>query len=278
VQIAVTGASGFIGRALAERLRAAGHTVAPLHVRQLGAVPGGDAVVHLAGETVVQRWTAEAKKRIRASRVDGTIRLVNALASVQPRPAVFISASAIGIYGPRGDEILTESSAPGADFLAEVCVEWEKAAGRAAQLGMRVVTLRGGIVLGRDGGVLARLLPMFRRGFGGRLGNGRQWMSWIHREDLLDLIQFALRTPELAGAVNATAPEPVRNADLTATLARLLRRPAFLAVPALALRLAYGEMAGVLLGSQRVLPQAARQAGFEFRYPTLEGALGSLLA
>lgn len=272
MRIAVTGASGFIGRALVERLRAAGHEITSLYVRKLGAVEPVEAVVHLAGEPVAQRWTAKARQRIRASRVDGTLQLVNVLANLDPRPSVLVSASAVGYYGPRGEEALTESSEPGSDFLASVCVEWERTAERAALLGMRVARLRIGMVLGRGGGALARMLPIFRLGLGGPLASGRQWMSWIHRGDLVSMIEFALTTG-LSGAVNATAPSPVRNSEFTAELARLLHRPAFLPVPAFALRMAYGEMASVLLASQRVLPSAAQAAGFRFRYPELPAAL-----
>lgn len=272
MRIAVTGASGFIGRALVERLRAAGHEITSLYVRKLGAVEPVEAVVHLAGEPVAQRWTAKARQRIRASRVDGTLQLVNSLANLDPRPSVLVSASAVGYYGPRGEEALTESSEPGSDFLASVCAEWERTAERAALLGMRVARLRIGMVLGRGGGALARMLPIFRLGLGGPLASGRQWMSWIHRGDLVSLIEFALTTG-LSGAVNATAPNPVRNSEFTAELAGLLHRPAFLPVPAFALRMAYGEMASVLLASQRVLPSAAQAAGFRFRYPELPAAL-----
>lgn len=272
MRIAVTGASGFVGRAVVERLRSAGHEITSLYVRKLGAVDPVEAVVHLAGEPVAQRWTARARQRIRASRVDGTLKLVNSLANLEPRPSVLVSASAIGYYGSRGEEILTESSPPGSDFLASVCVEWERTAARAALLGLRVVTLRTGMVLGRGGGALARILPIFRLGLGGPLASGRHWMSWIHRDDLVSLIEFVLAS-NLGGAVNATSPNPVRNAEFTAELASAVHRPAFLPVPAFALRLAYGEMATVLLSSQRVLPAAAQAAGFQFRYPELGPAL-----
>jgi uncharacterized protein (TIGR01777 family) len=275
VRIAITGASGFIGRALSARLTAAGHSILPIRLREHAEVPPADAVIHLAGEPVAQRWTATAKRRIRESRVEGTLRLVESMARLSPPPATLVSASAVGIYGSRGDETLTEESAPGADFLAGVCVDWERAAGEAAALGVRVVTPRIGMVLGH-GGALARMLLAFKLGLGGRLGSGRQWMSWIHINDLAALIEFALGKPVLRGPVNATAPNPVTNAEFTRVLAYLLHRPAFLPVPAFALKLAFGEMASVLLASQRVLPQAAQAAGFRFEHPQLGPALATL--
>lgn len=276
MKITITGASGFIGRALAGRLVAAGHSVQPLKLRESAAAPAADAVIHLAGEPVAQRWTAEAKRRIRASRVEGTRKLVDSLERLSPRPATLISASAVGIYGSRGEAILTESSAPGSGFLADVCVEWERAAGIANALGIRVVEVRVGLVLGH-GGALARMLPAFKLGAGGRLGSGEQWMSWIHLDDLTALIEFALDQTSLRGPVNATAPNPVTNREFTRTLAAALHRPALAAVPAFALKLMFGEMASVLLDSQRVLPKGAEAAGFRFRYPDLAPALADLL-
>jgi uncharacterized protein (TIGR01777 family) len=276
MKVAITGASGFIGRALAGRLVAAGHSVQPVKLRESAAAPAADAVIHLAGEPVAQRWTAEARRRIRASRLEDTRKLVDSLERLSPRPATLISASAVGIYGPRGEVVLTESSAPGSGFLAGVCVEWERAAGIANALGIRVVILRIGIVLGH-GGALARMLPAFKLGLGGRLGSGGQWMSWVHLDDLTALIEFALGTTSLRGPVNATAPNPVTNAEFTRKLAATLHRPAFAAVPALALKLMFGQMASVLLDSQRVLPKAAEAAGFRFRYPELGAALADLL-
>jgi len=275
--VALTGASGFIGRALAERLRAAGHEVRPVKLREAEPVPACDAVVHLAGEPVLQRWTALAMERIRASRVDGTRRVVAGIAKLSPPPRVLLNASAIGICGSRGDEPLTESSPRGAGFLAEVCAAWEREADAAAASGTRVVKLRTGIVLGRGGGALARMLPAFRFGAGGRLGSGRQWMSWIHLDDMLGLIEFALGDAGLAGPANATAPSPVTNAQFTAQLAGALHRPAIVPVPAFALKLLLGETASVLLDSQRVLPLAALDRGYRFRYPELGPALADLL-
>ncbi len=206
--VTLTGASGFIGRALAARLSAAGHEVRPVKLREAQAVPACDAVVHLAGETVAQRWTAEAKQRIRASRTDGTRRLIGELEKLPARPRVFVCASAIGFYGSRGDEILDESSERGDGFLAEVCVALEQAADRAAALGMRAVKLRIGIVLGLGGGALARMLPAFRLGVAGRLGSGRQWMSWVHLDDLLrsDRVRADSRRHRRAGERNRAEP------------------------------------------------------------------------
>jgi uncharacterized protein (TIGR01777 family) len=277
MRIAMTGASGFIGRALTARLQAAGHAVEPLRTRETVQAPPCDAVVHLAGEPVAQRWTPEAKRRIRDSRVEGTRRLVESLARMSPPPAVLVSASAVGIYGSRGDETLTESSPPGSGFLAEVCVAWEREAQAAGALGIRVVNPRIGVVLGRGGGALERMLPIFRHGAGGHLGSGRQWMSWIHLDDLTALIEFALDNPGLRGPLNATAPHPLTNTEFTHTLGAALHRPAVLPVPAFALKLKFGEMASVLLDSQRAIPEALQAAGFQFRYPDLGPALASLL-
>jgi uncharacterized protein (TIGR01777 family) len=299
MNITVTGATGFVGARLVRTLLGAGHTVYALARQRPANLPssvrlsewragesepppeslaGADAVIHLAGEPVTQRWAPEVKERIRASRVDGTRHLVNALSTQSRRPQVLISASAIGIYGSRGDEILTEKSNPGDDFLAQVTVDWEKAAVLAEALGMRVVRLRFGVILGKDGGALAKMLPPFRMGLGGRLGSGRQWTSWIHIDDVLNLIQLALATAEVRGALNVTAPNPVTNAQFTRELAAALHRPAIFPVPKLALKLLFGEMAEVVLGSQRVVPEAANQAGFEFQYPQLAPALRRLLA
>lgn len=300
VKIVLTGGTGFIGRRLVRRLTEEGHAL-HLLVRpgRTGIGPSvecsvwdvlageppaaafaeADAVIHLAGEPVAQRWTPETKRRIRDSRVAATQRLVAAFAGLSQRPGVLVSASAIGYYGSRGDEILTEDSAPGQGFLPEVCVARERAAAGAEPHGLRVVRLRIGIVLGPEGGALARMLPPFRLGAGGRLGAGTQWMSWIHVEDLVDLIRLALNSDNLRGPVNAVAPNPVRNTEFTETLARILRRPALVPAPALALRLLFGEMAEeVLLASQRVLPRAAEAVGFAFRYPELGAALRNLLA
>jgi len=232
-------------------------------------------MVHLAGEPIAQRWTEAAKKRIYDSRVEGTRRLVNALKAQSDRPGVLVCASAVGIYGSRGDEILTETSAPGTGFLPRLAEDWEQAARTAEALGIRVISLRLGVVLGH-GGALAKLLLPFRLGVGGRLGSGRQWMSWIHIDDLVNLIVFALSNVTLSGAVNAVAPHPVTNAEFTRELARALHRPAIFPVPGFALKLLFGEMASMLLGGQRAIPQAALAAGFQFRYSELGSALAAL--
>jgi len=297
VNITITGASGFIGRRLMKLLSASGHT---LHVlsRHAGtnlppnvrlsvwdALTGpppetslrdAEAVIHLAGEPVAQRWTAEAKRRIRESRVQGTRSLVEALSKLSHGPRALICASAIGYYGSRGDEILTEASAPGSGFLPEVCLAWEGEAVAAERLGMRVARLRVGVVLERHGGALARMLPPFRMGAGGRLGNGRQWMSWIHLDDLCEMFRFAAEQ-QVRGVINGVAPYPVTNADFTRALAAAVKRPAIFPVPPIALRLLFGEMAEVLLSSQRVSPKGAEEAGFRFRYPQLAAALADAI-
>lgn len=277
MNVAVTGSTGFLGRQVIAALATAGHRPHPLprnpSPEKLNCA---DAVIHLAGEPVAQRWTPEAKQRIYASRVEGTRDLVNAISKSVHRPRVLICASAIGIYGSRGDEILKEDSRPAEDFLARVVVDWEQAALSAEALGIRVVNLRFGMVLG-NGGALAKMLPPFKLGIGGRLGSGKQWTSWIHIDDAVNLILFALENGQVRGALNATAPDPVTNAQFTRELARVLHRPAIFPVPPLALRLMFGEMAGVVLASQRVLPAAAQAAGFEFRYSDLPPALANLL-
>jgi uncharacterized protein len=241
------------------------------------ALSGADAVVHLAGEPVAQRWNEEVKRRIRDSRVQGTRDLVRALSTLSRRPAILVSASAIGFYGDRGNEILTETSAPGSDFLAATCREWEAEAILAESLGLRVVLLRIGIVLGPGGGALAKMAPPFKVGAGGPLAGGRQWMSWIDRDDLVGLVRFALKSQSLRGVVNATAPQPVRNAEFTHALAHALQRPAIVPVPSFALRLLYGEMAYTMLASQRVLPEVARIAGYRFVRPFLADSLAAAL-
>ncbi len=270
-----------IGTHLRERITAGGHTVRPIP-RDAGAdelaqiLEACDRVVHLAGEPVAQRWTPAAKQRIHDSRVDGTRRLVDALARQSRRPPVLLCASAVGYYGSCGDETLTELSPPGSDFLARVVIDWEDAARSAEPLGIRVVRLRFGMVLGH-GGALAKLLPPFRYGVGGRLGSGQQWMAWIHIQDAVNLILFALDFPAIRGPINATAPHPVTNDEFTSRLAMALHRPAILPVPGFALRIALGEMSEMLLASQRVLPSVAKSAGFSFQYPDLHAALENLL-
>jgi uncharacterized protein (TIGR01777 family) len=240
------------------------------------ALDGCTAVVHLAGEPVAQRWTASVKERIRMSRVEGTRLLVEEIKRSQKPPSTLVCASAIGYYGDRGDEILRETSPPGADFLASSCLEWERAARGAEEAGTRVTSVRIGIVLG-NGGALSKMLPPFRLGLGGPLGSGRQWMSWVHIDDLVELVLLALKDPRISGPLNGVAPEPVRNSEFTKALAAALHRPAFMPVPVFGLRLLFGEMATVMIASQRVIPEAASQAGFQFRYQNIRSALGSIL-
>jgi uncharacterized protein len=299
MNITVTGATGFIGNRLVHDLLGAGHSIHAIGRKRNAGLPqavrfsewrstegeppseslaSADAIVHLAGEPVAQRWTPEVKQRIRSSRVDGTRNLVSALAKQSHRPQVLVCASAIGYYGSRGDEVLTETSAPGRDFLAQVVVDWEQAAGQAEAIGIRVVSLRFGVVLGKDGGALAKMLPPFRLGLGGRLASGQQWMSCIHVDDVIGLIRFSLDNAAARGPMNATSPHPVTNAEFTRELAAALHRPAIFPVPRFALNLLFGEMAEVILGSQRALPKATQTAGFQFQYPELRPALVRLLS
>jgi uncharacterized protein (TIGR01777 family) len=274
VTVAITGASGMIGQRLTQCLRDAGHT--PVAIPRGSAPPECDALVNLAGEQIAQRWTAAAKKRIYDSRVEGPRRLVTALAARSQRPQVLVSASGIGVFGERGDEILTESSAPGSGFMAKLALDWEAAARLAEPLGIRVVCLRFSMVLGQ-GGALAKLLPLFRLGVGGRLSSGRQWMSWVHIDDVVSLILFVIENTALHGSLNATSPKPVTNSEFTRRLAAAVRRPAIFPVPALALSLVFGEMSKVLLESQRAIPAAAQAADFKFQYPDLSDAFADLL-
>ena len=302
MRIVITGATGFIGSQLVRRLLTDGHAVVALtrdvegahrvlpvrcecHPWDPAASPdaavlrGADALVHLAGAGIAdQRWTPARKQAIHDSRVAGTRALVHAVAALPPaaRPATLLSASAIGFYGDRGDEALTEQSPSGNDFLSALCQAWEQEAFAARELGVRVAVIRIGVVLGKDGGALEKMLLPFRLGLGGRLGSGRQWMSWIHVDDLVGLFAYAVGHTEVRGVLNGVAPAPVTNAEFTAALGRALHRPAVLAVPAFALRLALGEMSAMLLASQRVLPRAAQRHGFDFRYPEIGPALVDL--
>lgn len=300
MRVTVTGATGLIGRRLVGALRDRGDEVtvlsrAPdraagaLGVEAIGwdpaaepapaaALAGRDAVVHLAGEPIDQRWTPEAKRRIRASREEGTARLVAGLRAADPRPPALVCASAVGYYGPRGGERLDEDASAGTGFLADVCRAWERAAVAAGALDMRVVCLRTGVLLDRDGGALARMLPPFRLGLGGPIAGGGQYVSWIAPQDLVALYLAAVDDPAWQGAVNATAPEPVTNRELTRALGRCLRRPALLPVPAVALRALYGEMSMVVTTGQRAVPARAAGLGFAFRHPQVAGALQAALA
>jgi hypothetical protein len=295
----VTGATGFVGprllRALdrpvvlsrdPDRARASIGTLAGKIVRwdpmqgppPAEAFEGIDVVLHLAGESVAEgRWTAAQKARIRDSRVVGTRHLVQGIAETAVKPKALVSSSAVGYYGDRGEEELTEAAAPADDFLADVCVAWEREAMAAEQHGVRVVTARTGIVLGAGGGALAKMLTPFKLGGGGPLGNGRQWMPWIHVADLARLYLHAAETQSIRGAMNAVAPHPVRNSEFTKVLARQLHRPAFLPAPYFGLRLVFGEFAKVLFASQRVIPRVALDTGFVFQYPELAAALREIL-
>lgn len=295
MRIVISGASGLIGRALVRELLAAGHTVKVLVRRRpsderelfwdpISGIPtpelfqGAEAVIHLAGRPIAARWTGKVKEEIWISRVASTRFIVDCLRIVAPPPGVFLCASAIGFYGNRGDEILTEDSAPGSGFLAQTCQDWEAAAREAEKLGIRVVCLRFGQILSAEGGVLGRLLPVFRVGLGGPIGDGKSWWSWIVRKDAVRAISFLLTQEAICGPVNITAPQPVPNALFVRTLARVLRRPAIFPVPAFFLKILFGEMAReVLLASARVHPEKLLQAGFEFEFPDLEAAIREAL-
>lgn len=307
-RILISGASGLIGSALLHELKSRGYEVIrlvrrpapgprelqwePMREVSPGLVSGFDAVIHLSGESVAGRWTAEKKHSIRESRVVSTRNLASALVRAAKPPHTFLCASAIGYYGDRGDEVLTEGSQSGTGFLPEVCREWEGATDPAMVAGIRVVNLRFGIVLSREGGALKQMLLPFRLGLGGRIGSGRQWWSWIHIEDAISAILHILNTSventivgsrasspgALKGPINLVSPNPVTNVDFTRALAHALRRPAFLSVPAFAAKLAFGEFAKEgPLASARVAPQKLLENGFEFRYPGLETALANLL-
>ncbi len=237
-----------------------------------------DVVFHLAGENIYKgRWNEEKKKRIFESRQVGTRTIVESMCQAKNRPKVLISSSAVGYYGDRGDEELTEDFGPGSGFLAEVCQMWEMEAMRATSCGVRVVPIRTGIVLGRDGGALVEMLKVFRFGLGGKLGKGNQYMSWIHIEDLVSIMTYCAQTDTISGPVNAVSPNPVTNKEFTKTLAKVLRRPAFMTVPATLLKLVLGEFADAVLTSQRALPQKLLNSGYQFRYPSLQDALTNLL-
>ncbi|HKO63053.1 MAG TPA: TIGR01777 family oxidoreductase [Pyrinomonadaceae bacterium] len=296
MKILISGSHGLVGTALIKALEPDGHDIYRLvrHYPEsaqeiewsperysiaLSLIEGFDAVVHLAGESIAEgRWTDEKKKRIRESRIRGTKLLADALGNLTTPPRVLISASAIGYYGDRGDEVLTESSPPGNDFLSEVCVEWEKTTSHATAMGIRVMNARFGIILDKEGGALKKMLPPFRMGIGGRIGSGKQWMSWIALDDVVGALKFALTNELLSGPVNFVAPNPVSNAEFTKTLGHALSRPTLLPIPAFGVRLAFGEMAdALLLSSQRVEPKVLKEAGYQFQYPNLAEALQHVL-
>jgi uncharacterized protein len=293
-KVLVSGASGLIGRAISSSLAAQGYVVNRLTRKPSGnsddvawdptqpiapeKVSGFDAVIHLAGENIFGVWTKEKKQRILDSRVVGTKNLVDGLSRAEIKPRVFLCASAIGYYGNRGNEILSEDSASGDGFLAEVCREWEAATTPAKDAGIRTVNIRTGIVLSSKDGALKKMLPAFRLGVGGKLGSGKQWWSWIHIDDMIGAVQYALEQASLSGPVNFVGPNPATNAELTLTLAHVLSRPAFFNVPAFVLRLALGHSADeLLLASQRVEPEKLRAAGYNFKFSDLKGALRNLV-
>ncbi|MEU1077723.1 TIGR01777 family oxidoreductase [Streptomyces sp. NPDC005878] len=293
MRIAITGSTGLIGTALGRSLRADGHELVPLVRRpartadevewdprrqyvDAAGLAGCEAVVHLAGAGVGDhRWTDAYKKEIRDSRVLGTAALAEALASLDRPPKVLLCGTAIGYYGDTGTRAVDEEAPPGDGFLARVCVEWEEAAAPAREAGIRTVFARTGLVVAREGGAWGKLFPIFRAGLGGRLGDGRQYWSFISLHDEIAALRHLLDTPEVSGPVNLTAPEPVTNREVTAAMARVLRRPALFPVPAPAIRLALGEFAEDVLGSQRVLPHRLLESGFRFAFPEIEGAIGA---
>jgi uncharacterized protein (TIGR01777 family) len=293
----ISGGTGFIGRRVVDRLLKDSHyvgvwsrkpgldrrTAVATHSWDplagdppLESLNGMDCVIHLAGENVAQRWTPEVKRRIHDSRVLGTQRLVDSIERVRHKPKILVCASAIGIYGDRGDEILTEDSVPGTGFLADTCRAWEAEADRARRYGMRVVKVRIGFVLGKDGGALQKMVPAFKAFVGGRLGSGKQWVPWVHVDDVAEIFAYAVEN-EISGVWNATSPNPVRNSEFTKELARTLGRPALFPAPTAALKLAFGEFAQHMADSARVIPEKLSKAGFEFRHAELGEALRDLL-
>jgi len=297
MRVLISGASGLVGTAVADALRKDGHVVGQMarpggtararDVRwdptrgmvDLAAMEGTDAVICLSGASVGEgRWTAERKKVLRSSRVDLTRVLVDSLARLKQKPGVFIAASAIGYYGNRGDEILTESSTAGNDFIAQLARDWETESMGAESAGIRAVVLRFAVILSPRGGALARMVLPFKLGAGGRLGSGKQWMSWVALDDVVEIVRTAIADERMRGPVNVGAPAPVQNAEFTRVLARVLHRPAIFSAPAFALRIVLGEMAdGLLLSSQRVIPEKLRAAGYMFRHENLDTTLRAIL-
>ncbi len=300
MRVTLTGATGRIGRRLVAALQERGDEVTVLsrdaerarsalgveaHAWQpqsepapAAALAGRDGVLHLASEDVAQRWTTAAKQRLLASRELGTRNLVAGLRAAEPRPGALVSASAVGYYGPRGDEPIPEDAAPGDDFLAGICVAWEREAAAAEELGMRVARIRTGIVLDKHCGALPKMLPFFRLGVGGPVAGGRQQMPWIHVDDLVGVYLAALDGEDWHGPVNATAPDPATNREFSKALGRALHRPALAPVPALVLRALYGEMAQIVVTGQRAVPERAQALGYRFHHPELDEALRSALA
>lgn len=298
MRILITGASGLIGKAIAATLREKGNELilasrsepaaaedirwdaqTGFSVEDLPRLEGLDVVIHLAGESVSGlRWTEDKKKAIRDSRVDGTRTMIETFAKLKTKPRMFITASAVGFYGDRGDEELTETSAAGDNFLSDVCREWEAESRRAEDLGIRTVLLRTGIVLSKNGGALAAMLLPFKLGVGGVVGSGEQWMSWIALDDVVGIIEFAIENENLRGAVNVTSPNPVKNAEFTGTLGEVLYRPTILPLPGFAVNLVFGEMGdALLLASSKVFPKRLLDAGFQFQYADLKPALTHVL-
>src|SRR5512133_966093 len=296
MNVTLTGATGLLGTAIVNRLLERGDAVTVLsrdperaraalgdveaHAWQplqepapAAALSGRDAVVHLAGETVAQRWTDESRRAIVDSRETGTRNLVAGIGAAEPRPAALVSASAVGYYGPRGDEPVTEDAAPGDDFLAGVCVAWEREAARAADHGLRVAMLRTGVALDQQGGALAKMLPFFRLGIGGPVAGGRQYMPWIHADDIVGIYLAALDDESWSGPVNAGVADPPTNREFSRALGRALHRPAFAPIPALAVRLLYGDMAAIVTDGQRIVPTRVLEHGYAFRHTELDEAL-----
>jgi uncharacterized protein (TIGR01777 family) len=276
MRITITGASGLIGTRLTRALQERGDEVTPLSLRRdkdlTAKLAGRDAVVHLAGENVAQRWTDDARARIEDSRVQGTRRLVAAIEEADPRPQALISASAVGYYGIHGDERLDEDAPPGDDFLAQVCLAWEREAQQAERLGLRVVRVRTGVLLDKDGGALAKMLLPFKLGAGGPVAGGRQYMPWIHIDDVVGIYVAAI-DHDWSGPVNATAPDPVTNREFGKALGRALKRPAVAPIPAFAIKALYGQMAQIVTEGQRAVPTRTLALGYEFRYRDLDAAL-----
>jgi hypothetical protein len=297
MKVVVTGATGFVGQVIVKKLLASGHEVVVLtrnvakaaillgndckyfqwndshSVPPVEALEGTDGVINLMGETISKRWDEQQKKKIYHSRIDGTRRLVEAIEKLSKKPKVFVSTSAVGIYGNRDSEEVTESSSLANDFLANVCKDWENEANKAKNHGMRVVIVRVGVVLGKGSAALSKMLPVFKLGAGGPVGSGKQYMSWIHVEDLANIYIEALNDSTYQGVYNGTSPNPATNKDFSHTLGRVLSRPAFAPAPGFMMKLIFGEMSQILLEGQKVLPKKIREKNFRFRYPTLEMAL-----